>query len=240
MAKYNKTQLDIEKASERGILHRDYIAHCLRWSHVMKHAKMGQKLLDVGCGLNTPMAMTFYANKFRPSKYVGLDIRHKFKYTDQDFPFPFYTQGNFDVTIPDHWVDVLVEHGDVWHTVVCFEVIEHMNKVDGIKLLTNMADYCGESDIYLSTPCFNGSAAANHIHEWEYQELKDELEKLFVIKAHYGTFASQRDIKPVFSPEAAKVFSELHAYYDSNFLSVVFAPMYPAQSRNCIWKLKAK
>ena len=30
----------------------------------------------------------------------------------------------------------------------------------------------------------------------------------------------------------------LKDYYDSNLLSVIFAPLYPRYSRNCIWHLK--
>jgi len=237
---YNKTQLDIEKASERGILHRDYIAHCFRWSHVMKHAKMGMRLLDVGCGLNTPMAMTFYTNKFRPALYLGLDMRHKFKYTQDDFPFPYKTQGHWDCTDTMAWVDMYSEFGEEWNMVTCFEVLEHMPKESGLALLENLANYCGGSQIFLSTPCFNGSKAANHIYEWGYQELKEQLENDFIIEAHYGTFASQREIKPFMTDSDRSLFDVMHKYYDSNVLSIIFAPKYPSHSRNCIWQLRVK
>ena len=32
----DKTFLSIDQAETRGFLHRDYIAHCLRWTHVVK------------------------------------------------------------------------------------------------------------------------------------------------------------------------------------------------------------
>ena len=35
--KVDTTYLSIDNAEERGFLHRDYIAHCLRWSHVVKY-----------------------------------------------------------------------------------------------------------------------------------------------------------------------------------------------------------
>ena len=41
--KIDKTHLSCDQAEERGFLHRDYIAHCLRWSHIVKH--LGNKRL---------------------------------------------------------------------------------------------------------------------------------------------------------------------------------------------------
>ena len=35
--KIDKTMLSIDNAESRGFLHRDYIAHCLRWTHVTKY-----------------------------------------------------------------------------------------------------------------------------------------------------------------------------------------------------------
>jgi len=207
----------------------------------MKHAKMGMRLLDVGCGMNTPMAMTFYVNKFRPSLYVGVDIRAKFKYTQDDFPFPYKKQSYFDCTDSMNWVDLYNEYGEEWDMVTCFEVIEHMSKESGLALLENMANFCGGTRIFLSTPCFNGSKAANHVYEWGYTELKEELENDFIIEEHYGTFASQRDIKSDLCDHGLiKCFEDLHRYYDSNVLSVIFAPLFPARSRNVIWRLRVK
>ena len=39
----DKTHLSIDQAEERGFIHRDYLAHCFRWSHVVKH--LGKKKL---------------------------------------------------------------------------------------------------------------------------------------------------------------------------------------------------
>ena len=206
----------------------------------MKHAKMGMRLLDVGCGLNTPMAMTFYTNKFRPALYLGLDLRTKFKYCNNDFPFKYRTMGTFDCTDAFHWIDMYRTYGEDWDMVTCFEVIEHMPKEKGLELLENLANFCGGTKIFLSTPCFNGSKAANHVYEWGYDELKEQLEHDFEIVNHYGTFASQRDIKPAFNPGDMDLFQRLHRYYDSNVLSVIFAPCYPAHSRNVIWELRVK
>jgi hypothetical protein len=237
---YNTTQLYIDRAAERGIVHRDYLAHCLRWTHVLKHAKTGQAILDVGCGINTPLAWTFYTNKYKPRKYVGLDYRDNFEVVPKTFNFPMALVGGFDVTKEIHWDGLAVTHGNNFDIVTCFEVLEHMEKENGIRLLTNLSINAGNGLVFLSTPVFNGSAAANHIHEWEYLELKDELEKYFTIQAVHGTFASQADILPVLTPGELEVFQRLKMYYDSNLISILLAPAHPEQSRNCIWRLRAR
>jgi len=237
---YNKTQLNIDKAAEREIVHRDYIAHCLRWTHILRHAKMGMNVLDVGCGMNLPLAMMFYTNKFKPKYYCGLDIRTKFEKSKADFNFRVDTLGGFDVTKESDW-DKLESARISWDIVSCLEVIEHMPKSAGLRLLENLSVYSSKkSIIFLSTPCYNGSKAGNHIYEWGYDELRMELQRMFTIEAHYGTFASQRDLLPHATPAEKEVWNNLKPYYDSNLLSILLAPAHPQFSRNCIWRLRVK
>jgi hypothetical protein len=238
---FNKTQLYIDKAQEREIVHRDYLAHCLRWTHILRHAKMGQRILDVGCGVNMPLGMCFYTNRYKPALYCGLDLRSSFDKAPADFPFPVELNGNFNICDDSYWDTLQESHPQAWDIIACLEVIEHMEKEDGLRLLENISVYASKkSVVFLSTPCYNGSKAANHIHEWEYEELRRPLEAMFTIEAVHGTFASQRDILPVMSPDEKGVFACLKKYYDSNLLAILFAPLYPANSRNCIWRLRAK
>ena len=74
----DKTHLSCEQAEERGFLHRDYIAHCLRWSHVVKHLGIKNRyktaqILDIGCGKETPLIKTLYTMRMTPEVYVGVD-----------------------------------------------------------------------------------------------------------------------------------------------------------------------
>ena len=100
--------------------------------------------------------------------------------------------------------------------------------------------------LLLSTPCFDSrvGAAKNHIiddkiMEFEYSEFKNLLQKYFIIEDVFGTFASQKDYKThIVGTPYEKIFNRLHQYYDSNILSVFFAPLFPQYSRNCLWRLK--
>jgi hypothetical protein len=63
----------------------------------------------------------------------------------------------------------------------------------------------------------------------------------FIIMDKWGTFASQRDIEPEISKhneDLQHAYEELKRYYDSNLLSILFAPLFPSKSRNVIWHLK--
>ena len=73
---YNTTDLSPDKAFERHVFHRDQFAHYLRWTHILKVAKIGESIVDFGCG-QANLLEVFYRNKFKQKSYVGIDIREK-------------------------------------------------------------------------------------------------------------------------------------------------------------------
>lgn len=241
--KYNRTQLTPQQEFERHIYHRDQFAHYLRWSHVLKNAKIGMTILDFGCG-SGEMLELFYRNKFRPEKYVGLDIREavinknieKFGTLDfaefhaADLCEPFDLERKFDV-------------------ITSFEVAEHIGHQNIDSFLQNIVEHCHKDTmIYLSTPNYDSKvgAAKNHIldgeiGEWNHFELQEKLSEYFTIEKKYGTFASMRDYKDSLTGWKKEAFEELKNYYDTNLVSVIMAPMVDAsQARNCLWVLKKK
>lgn len=243
--RYNLTHLSIDTAEDRGLVHRDYIAHVLRWSHALKYAKIGMKILDVGCGPEMPFASVLYVNRYKPSIYVGIDLRPAKPTTDVNFEWYHSPRDVTQWATFEQLRDQFAPSG--WDLITCFETLEHMPHDNGRQLLDNLRMSLSENTMcLLSTPCFNGSAAGNHTAidgtpmEWTYHELKTELERRFEIYAHWGTFASQMDLKPVMSPAETEVFSALREYYDSNLLSVMLAPLHPSRARNVVWDLRRK
>ena len=241
MPKYNKTQLTPQQEFERHIYHRDQFAHYLRWSHVMKIAKIGMKILDFGCG-SGEMLELFYRNKYRPELYYGVDVRasqieqNKEKFEKLDF-------AHFECA------DLCAPHdfGQTFDIITCFEVMEHIGHENADAFLENMSGACGpETTIYLSTPNYDPKvgAAKNHIldgeiGEWDHFELQSKLEEYFTIVNKYGTFASIKDYKDELVGWKKEAFDQLSDYYDSNMLSVIMAPMIaPEHARNCLWVLK--
>jgi hypothetical protein len=61
----------------------------------------------------------------------------------------------------------------------------------------------------------------------------ETFKECFDIERVYGTFASQKDILPKMTINECAMFERLKDYYDSNLLSVLFAPLHPEASRNC-------
>lgn len=246
----DKTHLSVNNAEERGFLHRDYIAHCLRWSHIVKHLQTKRKyqdarIIDIGCGKETPLIKTLYTMKMTPYSYIGVDmneIREKTIHGSirkkMGEKFELWTGHDFSSPTP------LPDDMEVPTLITCFEVLEHVTPEKVLGILQNIQTVSDNAtDIFISTPCFNGKAAANHINEMTYGFMENLMSEHFQIIDKWGTFASQRDIEPELeemSPEIMDVYNELKSYYDSNLLSVIFAPLFPEYSRNAMWHVRLK
>lgn len=236
----DKTFLSLDNAERRGFLHRDYIAHCFRWTHA---AKIIQRLkravvLDVGCGKEMPFPKLIYSSKLRPLHYVGLDVG--------DWPLPEMLE---KVTFPcDKLVGDIADcdsFEDLGFTeapnlITCFEVMEHVEWEHCLNSLETMRNICAHNGtLLISTPCYNlKDVADNHVNEMTYEAFGSALEHCgWSIRGHWGTFASQTDYKAQLIEDGyGPMFDAMHAYYDSNVLSVIFAPLYPGLSRNVIWE----
>ena len=238
-SKYNKTQLNIVTSQGRLFIHRDHGAHLNRFGYVLKKVskhlnKNPLTILDVGSGTNRQLGMCLYSNKTSSAikHYHSVDLRPM----KEDVTFKFDSTHHVqDVTtgLPSVNPDL----------ITCFEVIEHMSKESGedlLKSIENAADK--NTEIYFSTPCYNGEKLpANHIYEWRYEELKERLEKDFEIIEHFGTFLNTRGMEEAleeFIP--AETIEKLKSFYHHHLLSPMFAPLIPAKSRNCIWLLKKR
>lgn len=242
---YNITQLHPETAFEKHVFYRDMFAHYLRWSHVLKLAEIGQKVLDVGCGSGN-IYEVFYRNRFNPGRFVGLDIRKQtIEQNKTKFPKAEWQA-----------VDIVKEAlpNDDWDIITSFETLEHVGKQNVATVLDNIKQVAKpNTTILISTPCYDEKvgAADNHTYdsgdgrgvqpqELTYQELKALLEERFEIVKVYGTFASIKDYKHLLTGWQLEMFNHLKGYFDTNILSNVMAPFFPEQSRNCLWVLKLK
>lgn len=245
MTTYNKTQLNPDSTFERHVYHRDQFAHYLRWTHVLKRAKIGMKVLDFGCGNAANLVQVFYRNRFKLDNYLGLDIR-KLSKKGQELidkqPWMHFATADL---VEDN---IATEYGTDWDMITSFEVIEHIGKQNADKFLQNIQKCCNEKTVVLlSTPVYSEKQgpAKNHIIDGEigefgFDELKEYIEKHFVIKEVYGTFASVSDYKKHMNDEQRRIYEQLHKYYDSNMMSVIMAPLFPQYSRNAIWILNKR
>ena len=240
------TFLSIENAEERGFIHRDYIAHCLRWSHVIKqlfknNAWKTAKILDIGCGRELPFAKTLYSSRLIVKKYSGVDV-------GKINPAPFNT-GKFPLVIyPEtDFLKLDLANAEIeFSHIISFEMLEHVEPRHAIDILKKIWQWSlpqsaeNPTRIYISTPIWNGcDCADNHVNEMKYHALGWMLEEIgFHIVDVFGTFASQSDYVHKMDPAHKEAFEDLKSYYDSNLLSCIFAPFYPEQSRNAMWALE--
>ncbi len=241
--KIDKTHLSIDNAEQRGFLHRDYIAHCLRWTHVAKFLNDRKRyatarILDIGCGKEIPMAKLMHSSRMQPHVYYACDV-NKLTMPKQfdNAKWKPTLAGNTDVCdlTPDNF-----EEG-VPNIISCFEVLEHVAPEHSRRMLNKIYELLEEEGTaFISTPCWDPDvgAAANHINEMTYTALGAMIEDVgFAIEGHWGTFASIKDYKDELG-EHAETFEQLRTYYDTNYLATIFAPLFPHRSRNCIWQLK--
>ncbi len=241
---YNKTQLNPDTTMERHVYHRDQFAHYLRWTHVLKLAKINMNILDWGCGSGNLLEV-FYRNKFKCKNYLGLDVRPQMvKSCNEKYKMVDWARFKTADLCQKNLQNINIE----WDMICSFEVIEHIGKHNAEVFLNNINLSMDENTVLLlSTPCYdeNVGAANNHIIDGEigefgYDELKKILEDKFIIEKVYGTFASQKDYKVHMAKSQLEFFNQVHEYFDSNILSNLMAPLFPEHSRNCMWKLRKK
>lgn len=234
----DNTHLSLDVAEERGFIHRDYIAHALRWTHVIKYLNAKSRystaqILDIGCGREVPLAKTMYSSRMIAKDYLGVDVNKL------EVPDMFHT-GKFPIRLISGDITELDLPKDR-NVITCFEVIEHIEPEHVHRVLDKIKEVMTDDGVaFISTPVFNGKAAANHVNEMTYLTVGKMLEDAgFEIEERYGTFASITDYKDKLDHwQLEPAFKALREYYDVNFLAVIFAPLFPRQSRNVIWRVR--
>jgi SAM-dependent methyltransferase len=228
--RYDTTSLTATSHGSR--VHRDYAAHFFRWGFAARLIRTGDEVLDVGCGEDYPFVKTLIGGfpTGLPARYVGVDLNA--------LPRPPHRgwatfSGSFD------FIERYRELG-TFSVVLCLEVIEHVPRVAGDRLLAGLrACLAPGGRLLLSTPVFNGRAAKNHVHEYEIEELREAILAADLrVERRYGTFASYQAIKRVASPEELDTLDRLREFYSNEVTACFLAPLYPDASRNNLWVLR--
>jgi 2-polyprenyl-3-methyl-5-hydroxy-6-metoxy-1,4-benzoquinol methylase len=228
-------QTDLNEAQHGKVVHRDYAAHYFRWGWVSRFIHHTHKVVEIGCGKDTPLMRVLARSKSTfPKRYVGVDLNDLSKVGKAKWA-KFFGEFNF---CRDY--KKLPKHNDV---IVHLEVIEHMQLKFGRQLLRGCHFLLKKGGIMIcSTPVFNGRQANNHIHEYTIEELQKEIEKAgFKVMKRYGTFMNVKEVTKKASTvkqEHKAVFNELGEYYSNDVLSTFLAPLYPDLCRNNIWICK--
>lgn len=236
---FDQTFLD----TDTDVIHRDYIAHALRWGfskrNFIEHEKTN--VLDVGCGPSRPLLLVLFggigANPLA-KRYVGVDL-NKIKPTNHKRS-TLYPEFNFI----ERWKELKAKEGQ-FDLITNFEVIEHMPKAMGLQLLKAFREMLtNDGTLLLSTPVYDGKArAANHIHEYTIDELDEHISNagLYTVK-RYGTFANYNDIKKACKAagrdDHLQTLEDLKGWFGGEVIASFLAPLYPDHARNNYWVIR--
>jgi SAM-dependent methyltransferase len=273
------TRMDIATAGVLGNWRPDELTHISRYDKIsslcIQEAKTLNRPIDtfeVGCGELWVLRNIYKAYTVKKSdiirSYYGVDIDPAILTEN-----PFWSNGgepienstwlkNFNATLKVQDVtthptfDLEDESIDFFWTT---EVIEHMGKEFINPWLEDAVRCLRPGGIaYISTPNHEGSndkLPADHVYEWGFDELKDELEKHFTIESVVGTFIqmpnfnkAQRTYNQALS-ESSRQFPQawteqqvlmLHERFGKQFVRMVLATPYPQFANNCAWNLTKK
>lgn len=217
-------------------VHRDYAAHFFRWGFATRFINNKTTVLEIGCGADQPLANVLHDSLGHyPKKMVSVDI---------DDIKPKYNFGWFELHANFNFVKDWKKLKGPFDVVVSFEVIEHMQKKSGIKLLNAARELLHKDGRFLlSTPVFDPRVgmAKNHIHEWHIAELQKEIERAgLTVERRFGTFMTALKSKRVENYHHRHTWQDLSVYYGHDVLACFLAPLYPDQARNNLWVLKKR
>jgi len=263
------TRMDLASAGVLGNWRPDELAHMSRFDKISSMCiaeakRLGRPLdtFEVGCGECWSLRNLYKAYVVKKTdiiqSYYGYDIDPA---CELENPYwsnaggelsdsTWFKNFNGEIRIQDLTVDPVFKLKDesidfFWTT----EVIEHMGREFIPAWLDDAARVIRPNGLaFVSTPNHDGSndkLPEDHIYEWGFQELKEELERNFEIIDVTGTFIQLPNLKKAmkeysdigWTPEQ---FKKLQNRYGRQFLRVVVATFYPEVANNCSWVLRKK
>lgn len=264
------TRMDIAGGNMLGNWRPDEIAHMTRYDKLsslcIEEAKKLNRpihVLEAGCGQCWVLRNLYKAYTVKKSdvigSYLGVDIDPAVlneipgyhsptgKITESVWFSNFSGSVNIqDLTtsprfhLPDQSIDFF------WTT----EVIEHMGKefvpawLDDVDRVLRPGGL-----VYVSTPNHDGSndkLPEDHVYEWGFEELKQELTSRWRLQSVVGTFCQLPKLRKAMREDeqvtgelwGPEQFEILEERYGRQFLRVVAAIFYPEVSNNCAWILR--
>ena len=242
MTEFDNTHLSIDIVEDTKLIHRDYIAHCMRWSYVLKWLTIGGRyktasVFDIGAGKDLPLFKMICSNRLTKTKYAGVDINKlelPKNFSKRSVECKLYSETDF--------MSLSNEVFEGVNVFTSFEVLEHVPPEYAREVVERVFSLMNnDAHFFVSTPCYDEQVgpADNHINEMTRDAFGYLLESTgFEIVENFGTFASQKDYKKKLTPGELEVYNGLSKYYHHHYLATIMAPIYPQYSRNNIWLVK--
>ena len=262
------TRMDIASAGVLANWRPDELAHMSRFDKIatlcIEEAKRLERPIDgfeVGCGECWTLRNLYKAYVIKKSdvirSYYGYDIDPA---CELENPFwsnaggllkdsTWFKNFNGEIRIQDLTVNPVFDLEDesidfFWST----EVIEHMGREFVPAWLDDVARVMRKGALgYVSTPNHDGSndkLPEDHVYEWGFQELKEELERNFLIQSVVGTFIQIPKLRKALREDpngwTPKQYWMMEQRYGRQFLRMAAAVFYPEVANNCAWVLRKK
>lgn len=223
----------LKETALKNFVHRDYAAHFFRWGFAERWVANdhSQRILDIGCGPDQAFAKLLCYKRW-PRELVSVDyapVKNTRNTTWHTLLAPFDFTKDWRKIQPG------------FDVVVCFEVIEHMHKASGLKLLQGARHLMNDDGVFLlSTPVYDGKRhAANHIHEYTIDELAAHIAKAGLrVERRFGTFMDSLKARQMDNPQHRSTWQHLSEYYSADVMSCFLSPLYPDLCRNNLWVLR--
>ena len=265
------TRMDIASGNMLGNWRPDEITHMTRYDKIsslcIEEAKrLGRPIdvLEAGCGEIWVLRNLYKAYTVKKSdviaSYRGVDIDPACLNEKQGYSSPtglvqdstWFKNFNGEIRIQDLTTNPILDLPDesidfFWST----EVIEHMGREFVPAWLDEAARVMRPDAIaYVSTPNHDGSndkLPEDHVYEWGFQELKEELERNFHIEAVTGTFMQIPKLRKAMSGDnytqggwSVEQMLLLQERFGKQFFRMAAAVFYPEIANNCAWRLRKK
>ena len=262
------TRMDIASAGVLANWRPDELAHMSRFDKIatlcIEEAKRLERPIDgfeVGFGECWTLRNLYKAYVIKKSdvirSYYGYDIDPA---CELENPFwsnaggllkdsTWFKNFNGEIRIQDLTVNPVFDLEDqsvdfFWST----EVIEHMGREFVPAWLDDVARVMRKGALgYVSTPNHDGSndkLPEDHVYEWGFEELKEELERNFIIESVVGTFIQIPKLRKALREDpngwTADQYEMLEQRYGRQFLRMAAAVFYPEVANNCAWVLRKK
>jgi SAM-dependent methyltransferase len=234
---------DLSKGWERPYI----FAHFFRFSYIRRLTRgprynnaYGKKtiLLDLGCGEGLLRNM-LYRNAIN-IKYIGIDIalqtlKKALNLKSKEEAIYLRYDLNKGIPLNDNSVNI----------VVAFEIIEHLLKKSGLKVIRESYRVLKKNGILiLSTPIqpfAENLYEDEHIYEWKKDEIEKEYLKLgFNIELIRGISIRTKHLKEELKNNQvlSNLYLQLSKHFEGSILNCFFAVFFPDKSYNVMWILK--
>lgn len=170
------TFFDRVNANDPDFDHMQRIVNLLKYKFIGRLLNENDVVLEVACGIGYN------------AKHLAGIVRHVTAIDSDEKTIQEnrerYVADNLDFRVMDA-LNLEFPH-DIFDAVVCVDLLEHLNKKDGLKLLKELTRVLvPQGTLFLTTPRRipkskrSKNRLDSHIHEYSFKELKNVLERFF-------------------------------------------------------------